>query len=82
MDLHVVAGGVDPDPTAPRNKICRMCASEVLLWGLRDWWVQERKKGFLEPDVMSRPDCPEGSMCSRQKDHGVYMIAQTFFSLP
>ena len=70
MDLHAVSGGTDPDPTAPRQRICRVCATEVLLWGLRDWWVQERKKGFLEEEIMKRPDCPEGSNCVRQKDHG------------
>ncbi|OSD07204.1 hypothetical protein PYCCODRAFT_1381772, partial [Trametes coccinea BRFM310] len=69
MDLHPVMGGVDPDPSAPRTRICRMCAAEVLLYGLRDWWIRERKKGFLEEHVMARPDCPEGSQCPRQKDH-------------
>ncbi|CAL1713146.1 unnamed protein product [Somion occarium] len=67
-DMHAVAGGVDPDPTAPRNRICRMCAAEVLLWGLKAWWILERKKGFLEQHIMTRPDCPEGSDCPRQKD--------------
>lgn len=70
VDVHGVAGGTDPDPSAPRNRICRMCATEILLWGLREWWIQERKKGFLEGDVMKRPDCAEGGTCSRQKDHG------------
>ena len=41
MDLSG-AGGVDPDPTTPRNKICRLCAREVLLYGLRDWWEREK----------------------------------------
>lgn len=70
MDVHGVSGGADPGPNAPRNRICRMCATEVLLWGLKEWWVQERKKGFLEEHVMKRPDCPDGSACARQKDHG------------
>ncbi|EMD39929.1 hypothetical protein CERSUDRAFT_46110 [Gelatoporia subvermispora B] len=70
MDLYTVGGGVDPDPSAPRHKICRLCATEVLLFGLREWWVRERKKGFLDEAVLKRPDCPEGSACSRQKDHG------------
>jgi len=69
-DVHAVAGGTDPDPTAPRSRICRVCASEVLLWGLREWWVQERKKGFLEEEVTRRPDCPEGPTCNRQKNYG------------
>lgn len=70
MDVHPVAPGIDPDPAAPRNRICRMCATEVLLWGLKEWWVQERKKGFLEDHVSRRPDCPGGSGCGRQKDAG------------
>ncbi|KAI0720449.1 hypothetical protein C8T65DRAFT_791392 [Cerioporus squamosus] len=75
VDIHPVAGGVDPDPNAPRHRICRICATEVLLYGLRDWWVRERKKGFLEEHVMARPDCPEGSQCPRQKDHVNHIIA-------
>ncbi|KAK7690024.1 hypothetical protein QCA50_006668 [Cerrena zonata] len=67
-DLYSVSPGVDADPSAPRNRICRMCAAEVLVWGLKLWWVQERKKGFLEPAILNRPDCAEGSECIRQKD--------------
>ncbi|KZT12057.1 uncharacterized protein LAESUDRAFT_733924 [Laetiporus sulphureus 93-53] len=74
MDVHGVAGGVDPDLNAPRNRICRVCATEVFLWGLRDWWVRERRKGFLADWVVKRPDCPEGSLCSRQKDHVNHII--------
>lgn len=81
MDVHAVSGGVDPDPTAPRQRICRICATEVLLWGLREWWVQERQKGFLEEHIMKRPDCPEGGGCSRQKDHGVFNPVFTQISL-
>ncbi|KAI0345769.1 hypothetical protein BDW22DRAFT_911355 [Trametopsis cervina] len=69
-DMHGVVAGNEPDPNAPRSRICRMCATEVLLWGLREWWIQERKKGLLEASVAQRPDCPQGGMCSRQKDHG------------
>ncbi|KAI0354982.1 hypothetical protein OH77DRAFT_1521464 [Trametes cingulata] len=69
MDLHPIPGGVDPDPNAPRTRICRMCAAEVLLYGLRDWWIRERRKGVLPAHIMARPDCPQGSHCSRQKDH-------------
>ncbi len=69
MDVHPVASGIDPDPRAPRRRICRVCAAEILLFGLREWWVRERKKGFLEPQVLARPDCPDGSQCPRQKNH-------------
>ncbi|KAI0632141.1 hypothetical protein C8Q77DRAFT_1218635 [Trametes polyzona] len=75
VDLHPVPGGIDPNPNAPRTRICRMCAAEVLLYGLRDWWVRERKKGFLEEHIMARPDCPQGSQCARQKDHVNHIIA-------
>jgi hypothetical protein len=74
MDVHPVSPGVDPDPTAPRNRICRMCATEVLLWGLKEWWVQERKKGFLEDHIAKRPDCPDGGGCGRQKDAGELFV--------
>ncbi|KAF8635821.1 hypothetical protein AX15_000020 [Amanita polypyramis BW_CC] len=66
-DVHGVAAGVDPDPSAPRNKICRVCAAEVLLYGLRDWWIRERQKGFLEESVLRRRDCPDGTACTGQK---------------
>ncbi|KII86933.1 hypothetical protein PLICRDRAFT_274455 [Plicaturopsis crispa FD-325 SS-3] len=69
-DVHGVAAGADPDLNAPRSRICRLCATEVLLWGIRDWWIRERQKGFLEESVLSRKDCPEGSGCGRQKDLG------------
>ncbi|KAH9950596.1 hypothetical protein B0H21DRAFT_722413 [Amylocystis lapponica] len=72
MDVHTIGGGLDPNPDAPRNRICRMCATEVLLWGLREWWVRERKKGFLEDYVTKRPDCADGCNCSRQKDTGAF----------
>ncbi|KZT19495.1 hypothetical protein NEOLEDRAFT_1077597 [Neolentinus lepideus HHB14362 ss-1] len=71
-DVHGVASGTDPDPTAPRSRICRICATEVLLWGLRDWWIRERQKGFLEEDVLRRKDCPDGWGCQKQKDLGAY----------
>jgi E3 ubiquitin-protein ligase CHFR len=71
-EIHAVAplaGDVILD--SPRNKICRHCAAEILLWGLKDWWIRERRKGFLEEQVLNRPNCPEGSICPRQKDdHG------------
>jgi E3 ubiquitin-protein ligase CHFR len=67
-DVHGVPAGPEPSPEAPRNSICRICATEVLLWGLRDWWIRERKKGFVED---SRKDCPDGSACDRRKDNGI-----------
>ncbi|KAF7365036.1 hypothetical protein MVEN_00374700 [Mycena venus] len=70
VDVHAVPAGVDPDPEAPRTRICRHCASEVFLYGLRDWFLRERQKGFLEESVTSRKDCEDGSECSRQRDLG------------
>jgi len=68
VDLHGVAPGIDPDPDAPRSSTCRLCATETLLWGLREWWIRERQKGLLDETVTNRADCPEGSGCERQKD--------------
>jgi E3 ubiquitin-protein ligase CHFR len=67
-DIHGVTPSPDLNPEAPRSNICRLCAAEVLLWGLREWWVRERQKGFLEETVTRRRDCPEGSGCERQRD--------------
>ena len=71
-DSHRVAGGHEPDSTTPRNRICRICATEILLWGLRAWWILERKKGRLDEDVIKRPDCPEGRDCTRQRDNSTF----------
>ncbi|KAG1872420.1 hypothetical protein DFJ58DRAFT_722359 [Suillus subalutaceus] len=68
VDIHSVTAGIDENPDAPRNRICRQCATEVMLWGIKDWWIRERQKGFLEETVTRRPDCKEGTSCSRQKD--------------
>lgn len=68
-DVHAVSAGPEPGLDTPRNKVCRVCAAEIFLWGVRDWWVRERRKGFLEEEVTRRLDCPEGRMCARQKDY-------------
>ena len=70
VDIHGVAAGVDPNPDAPRNKICRLCATEVLLFGLKEWWIRERRKGFVDERVSCRKDCLEGTACTKQKDPG------------
>lgn len=68
--MHSVAAGIDDNPNALRNRICRHCATEVLLWGLKEWWIRERQKGHLDAAIANRPDCEQGSSCSRQKDLG------------
>jgi E3 ubiquitin-protein ligase CHFR len=47
-----------------------MCAAEVLLYGLKDWWIRERKKGLLDANIAERPDCPDGTTCRRQREQG------------
>lgn len=74
LDVHNVPAGPEPGIDTPRERICRMCATEVLLYGLKDWWVRERKKGFLDTSVTERPDCPEGPTCRRQKEQGMFFI--------
>jgi E3 ubiquitin-protein ligase CHFR len=44
-----------------------MCAAEVLLYGLKDWWIRERKKGLLDPSLADRPDCPDGQYAGDRK---------------
>jgi E3 ubiquitin-protein ligase CHFR len=66
VDVHPVPGGPAPDPASPRNRICRHCAGEVFLWGLRDWWAQERVKGRVAPHVLARKNCPGGKHCTLQ----------------
>ena len=70
VDIHSVAGGIDPDPTAPRRSICRMCATEVFLYGLRDWWIRERRKAIREGILEARKDCSDGATCGLIGDPG------------
>ncbi|KAG5639439.1 hypothetical protein H0H81_002310 [Sphagnurus paluster] len=67
-DIHGVTPGTDSDPDGPRNNVCRQCSAEVFLWGLREWWVRERQKGFLEENIMKKTNCPDGRACDRQID--------------
>ncbi|KAF5382644.1 hypothetical protein D9615_002795 [Tricholomella constricta] len=67
-EIHGVTPGTDPDPEAPRSSICRQCAAEVFLWGLREWWIRERQKGFLEEHIMNKKNCPDGRACDLQLD--------------
>ena len=60
----------DANPEAPRERICRRCATEVFLWGLKEWWIRERQKGFVDAGIALRKDCPDGPDCNRQKDLG------------
>ncbi|PSR83883.1 hypothetical protein PHLCEN_2v5592 [Hermanssonia centrifuga] len=53
-----------------------------MLWGLRAWWLQERKKGLLEESVLKRPDCPEGRMCELQRDYINHIIAPVESTMP
>ncbi|KAF4617933.1 hypothetical protein D9613_006028 [Agrocybe pediades] len=68
-DFHIgTSGAAEPvDIDTPRSKACRMCAAEIFLWGLKEWWVRERKKGFLEERYANRKDCPQGEQCTKQK---------------
>ncbi|KAF7314508.1 RING-type domain-containing protein [Mycena kentingensis (nom. inval.)] len=68
VDMHGSPAAVDPNPQAPRNKICRHCAAEVFMHGLRDWFIRERAKGFLEPALLNKKDCIDGAECGRQQD--------------
>jgi E3 ubiquitin-protein ligase CHFR len=67
-DMWTVDPCVDPDPSAPRRNSCRMCAAELLLSGLRDWWIRERQKGLVKEEVLARKDCPDGFACHRQSE--------------
>jgi E3 ubiquitin-protein ligase CHFR len=74
VDVHAVPAGADPDPDAPRSRICRQCAAEVFLYGLRDWFLRERQKGFLEENVLNKKDCVDGAECNRQIDLGWFFL--------
>lgn len=67
-EIHAIAPSGDVALDSPRNNICRHCAAEIMLWGLKDWWIRERHKGFLKERIINRPNCSEGSNCARQLD--------------
>ncbi|PPQ66259.1 hypothetical protein CVT24_007277 [Panaeolus cyanescens] len=70
-DVHPVTPGAEPNPDAPRNKICRICAAEVFLWGVKEWWIRERQKRIGGETLALRRDCPDGVHCSKHReDHG------------
>lgn len=69
-DIHPVAPETEPNPNSPRTRICRLCAAEVFFWGLKEWWIRERLKGFVDPTITNRLDCRDGSACVHQKDLG------------
>lgn len=73
-DIHNVSGGEDPDPSAPRRRICRLCAAQVLVYGLKGWWIRERKKAKASGNFLIREDCPQGENCGRQVDPSVFSI--------
>ncbi|KAJ3747103.1 hypothetical protein DFH05DRAFT_773904 [Lentinula detonsa] len=69
MDLFTISHvAAESDSSATPHTICRSCACEIFIWGLKDWWIRERRKGFLEESVMNRKDCPEGSGCVMQTE--------------
>ncbi|KAG6330534.1 hypothetical protein ID866_8554 [Astraeus odoratus] len=67
-EVRTVASRGDEDPNAPRTRICRQCAAEILLWGLKEWWVRERECAYQKGWLQRRVDCEAGSPCSQQKD--------------
>jgi hypothetical protein len=73
-EIHGVAGGIDPNPAAPRQKVCRWCATEIFLWGIRDWWIRERRKGRVSAAILDKPDCASGKSCRNQKDPGEALL--------
>ncbi|ESK85260.1 ring finger domain-containing protein [Moniliophthora roreri MCA 2997] len=74
----------DPNQSSesPRESICRRCATEIFFWGLKDWWVRERQKGFVEEAIAGRKDCPNGPECARQRDLGHAKEFNHIFSRP
>ncbi|KAJ3928383.1 MAG: hypothetical protein NXY57DRAFT_525959 [Lentinula lateritia] len=73
MELFIVSHvgpRVEADSSASLHRICRSCACEIFIWGIKDWWIRERRKGFLEERIMNRKDCPAGGGCAMQSEFG------------
>ncbi|CAE6527540.1 unnamed protein product [Rhizoctonia solani] len=63
-----------PTPPSRRRRICRECATEVFLSGLKDWWAREMRtpigKERLPVWVVSRQVCGSGDACAEQMNNG------------
>ncbi|CAE6516793.1 unnamed protein product [Rhizoctonia solani] len=63
-----------PPPASRRRRICRECATEVFLSGLKDWWAREMRtpigKERLPVWVVSRQMCENGEVCADQMNNG------------
>ncbi|CAE6503632.1 unnamed protein product [Rhizoctonia solani] len=63
-----------PPPSSRRRRICRECATEVFLFGLKDWWAREMRtpigKERLPVWVVSRQVCESGEACVEQMNNG------------
>ncbi|KEP53223.1 putative RING finger protein [Rhizoctonia solani 123E] len=62
-----------PTPPSRRRRICRECATEVFLSGLKDWWAREMRtpigKERLPVWVVSRQVCGSGDACAEQMNN-------------
>ncbi|CAE6421180.1 unnamed protein product [Rhizoctonia solani] len=62
-----------PPPSSRRRRICRECATEMFLSGLKDWWSREMRtsigKERLPVWVVSRRACETGESCSEQMNN-------------
>ncbi|CUA68171.1 hypothetical protein RSOLAG22IIIB_03410 [Rhizoctonia solani] len=62
-----------PPPSSRRRRICRECATEVFLSGLKDWWAREMRtpigKERLPVWVISRQVCESGEACVEQMNN-------------
>ncbi|KAG8763185.1 hypothetical protein FRC11_005612 [Ceratobasidium sp. 423] len=63
-----------PPPSSRRRRVCRECATEVFLSGLKDWWGREMRtpigKERLPVWVVSRQMCGNGEACADQMNNG------------
>ncbi|CAA7261412.1 unnamed protein product [Cyclocybe aegerita] len=51
-DIHAVAPSAENNPEASRNRICRPCAAEVFLWGLKDWTAPKEAAAFYKKMIL------------------------------
>lgn len=66
-----------PASSAPRRRrICRECATEVFMNGLKDWWAREMHtvigRERLPVWVVARKMCEHGEVCTEQSNYGAF----------
>jgi hypothetical protein len=67
-----------PATVPRRRRVCRECATEVFVHGLKDWWAREMRTTLgmerLPVWVVGRKMCDDGEDCNEQGNYGASCV--------